>query len=135
MSRLILAYFAALAVLAVLDFVWLGLIAKSFIQSQIGPLLLERPNWTAAAVFYLLYIAGILVFAVVPALDAGSWQRALGLGALFGFFAYATYDFTNLATLKGWTIPLVAVDVGWGAFVTAAAAVAGYAAARLPVAS
>lgn len=135
MSRLIIAYFAALATLAVLDFVWLGFVAKGFIQSQVGPLLLERPNWTAAIGFYLLYIVGILIFAVVPGLESGSWIRALVLGALFGFFAYATYDFTNLATLKGWTVPMAIVDVVWGTFVTAAAAVAAFAAARLLPAS
>ena len=135
MSRLVVAYFAALATLAVLDFLWLGFIAKGFIQAQVGPLMLERPNWTAAVGFYLVFIVGIVIFAVVPGLDAGSWTRALVLGALFGFFAYATYEFTNLATLKGWTVPMVVVDVAWGTFVTGAAALAAYAAARLLPAS
>jgi uncharacterized membrane protein len=135
MSRFIAAYFAALVTLAILDFLWLGFIAKGFIQAQVGPLLLERPNWTAAVLFYLLYIVGVLIFAVAPGLEAGAWSRALLLGALFGFFAYATYDFTNLATLKGWTTALLVVDVAWGAFVTAAAALAGYGAARLLPAS
>ena len=135
MSRLVVAYFAALATLAVLDFLWLGFIAKGFIQAQVGPLMLERPNWMAAVGFYLVFIVGIVIFAVVPGLDAGSWTRALVLGALFGFFAYATYEFTNLATLKGWTVPMVVVDVAWGTFVTGAAALAAYAAARLLPAS
>ena len=135
MSRFVAAYFAALATLAVLDFLWLGFIAKGFVQAQVGPLLLERPNWTPAVLFYLLYMVGVLIFAVAPGLEAGSWSRALWLGALFGFFAYATYDFTNLATLKGWTTALLVVDVAWGTFVTGAAALAGYAAARLLPAS
>jgi uncharacterized membrane protein len=131
MSRYVAAYFAALATLAILDFLWLGFLAKGFIQAQIGPLLLDRPQWTPAVLFYVLYIVGVLIFAVAPGLETGSWTRALMFGALFGFFAYATYDFTNLATLKGWTVPLLVVDVAWGTFVTAAAALAGFHAARL----
>jgi uncharacterized membrane protein len=135
MSRYVAAYFAALATLAVLDYLWLGFVARGFIRNQIGPLLLDQPQWTPAVLFYLMYIVGVLIFAVAPALATGSWTRALAFGALFGFFAYATYDFTNLATLKGWTVTLLVVDVAWGTFVTAAAALAGFAAARLLAAS
>lgn len=108
-----------------IDMLWLGFIANRFYQDQIGHLL-GPVNWTAAIVFYLMYIVGILIFAVVPALEAGSWQRALVLGALFGFFAYATYDFTNLATLKDWPLTVVIVDVIWGAVLTGSVALGSY---------
>ena len=108
-----------------IDMLWLGFIANRFYQDQIGHLL-GPVNWTAAIVFYLIYIVGILIFAVVPALEVGSWQRALVLGALFGFFAYATYDFTNLATLKDWPLVVVVVDVIWGAVLTGSVALGSY---------
>jgi uncharacterized membrane protein len=130
MSQLVVAFVAALVVFCVCDFVWLGLIAKNFYQGQIGGLLLDRPNWTAAALFYPLYAAGIVLFCVEPALVQGSWVRAFGTGLLLGLLCYATYDLSNLATLKGWTTNIVVVDVLWGTAVTAAAAGAGYFAAR-----
>ena len=85
----------------------------------------ENPNMTAAVVFYLLYIAGILVFAVRPALANGDWRTAALFGALFGFFAYATYDLTNFATLKVWTLRVTLLDIAWGTFLTGTVATAG----------
>ncbi|MEO6564405.1 MAG: DUF2177 family protein [Casimicrobiaceae bacterium] len=126
MSRLVIAYLATLAAFCVLDFVWLGFVARGFYQAQVGALLLAPPKWGVAVMFYALYVVGIVVFAVQPALDSGSWLRALLLGALFGFFCYATYDLTNLATLKGWTVPMAVVDILWGIVITAASATAGY---------
>jgi uncharacterized membrane protein len=82
--------------------------------------------WWAAILFYLLFIAGIIFFAVLPGLDAGSWTKALALGAAFGFFAYMTYDLTNLATLRGWPITLVVVDIAWGTVLAASVATASY---------
>ena len=130
MTRIVVAYLATLAAFCVLDFVWLGFLARNFYQAQVGSLLLAPPNWTVAVLFYALYIVGVVVFAVLPALDAGSWLSALVLGGLFGFFCYATYDLTNLATLKGWTVPMAVVDILWGVVITAAAATAGYALTR-----
>ena len=124
------AFIAALAVFALCDFAWLGFIAKGFYQAQIGPLLLDTPKWSAAALFYPMYIAGIVFFCVAPALVQGSWTRALGLGVALGLLGYGTYDLSNLATLKGWSVSLVVVDVLWGMAVTGAAATAGYFAAR-----
>lgn len=118
-------YFMTIPVFFLIDMVWLGFVANRFYQDQIGHLL-GPVNWTAAIVFYLIYIVGILIFAVVPALEAGSWQRAVILGALFGFFAYATYDFTNLATLKDWPLTVVVVDVVWGAVLTGSVALGSY---------
>ena len=118
-------YLMTIPVFFLIDMLWLGFIANRFYQDQIGHLL-GPVNWTAAIVFYLIYIVGILIFAVVPALEVGSWQRALVLGALFGFFAYATYDFTNLATLKDWPLVVVVVDVIWGAVLTGSVALGSY---------
>ena len=100
--------------------------ALSFVAFSLdGGLLLDKPNTPVAALFYALYVAGVLVFAVLPALDAGQWSRALLHGALFGFFAYATYDLTNLATLKGWTPSVALLDLAWGTVVTGVSATAG----------
>lgn len=125
----IAAYVASALSFLALDALWLGVVAQKLYQREFGPLLLEKPNMAAAAAFYALYLVGIVVFAVKPALEAGSWTRAAVYGALFGLIAYATYDLTNLATLKGFPIRVVAPDLIWGAFVTTVAALAGYAAA------
>jgi uncharacterized membrane protein len=126
MTRLAVAYAATAIVFCGLDFLWLGFVAKGYYQSQIGALLLSKPNLPVAMAFYALYVAGILVFAVLPALDASAWTRALLYGVLFGFFAYATYDLTNLATLSGWSSGVALLDLAWGSVVTGASATAGY---------
>ena len=126
MTRFAIAYAATFIVFCGLDFVWLGFVAKGYYQSQVGTLLLEKPNLPVAALFYVLYIVGVLIFAVLPALETRQWSRALLYGALFGFFAYATYDLTNLATLKGWSTGLALLDLTWGAVVTGISATAGY---------
>ena len=109
-------------VMGVLDWIWLGTVAKTFYRSQIGKLLLEKPNMTAAVLFYLIYVVGVVVFVISPALEKGSLSYALTRGALFGFVAYATYDLTNLATMKGFTTKVVVVDLAWGALLTATVA-------------
>jgi uncharacterized membrane protein len=131
MTRMLVAYAATLIVFCCCDFVWLGWIAKGYYQSQIGALLLAQPNWSAAVAFYALYAGGVCLFCIAPALDAASFGKAALLGAVLGALAYATYDLSNLATLKGWSIALSMIDIAWGAFVTAVAASAGYQAARL----
>ncbi|GBD48909.1 DUF2177 family protein [Methylopila sp. Yamaguchi] len=113
------------------DFLWLGYVASGFYRSQIGAMLAPEPNMVAAVGFYAIYVVGIVLFAVTPGLVAGSWTTALLWGALFGFFCYATYDFTNLATLKDWPATVTFVDLSWGTALTAAASVAGFFAARL----
>lgn len=130
MSRLAIAYVATAMAFCGLDFLWLGYVAKGYYQAQVGTLLLDKPNLAVAAAFYALYIVGVLIFAVLPALEAGSATRAIAAGALFGFFAYATYDLTNLATLKGWSVGIALLDIAWGTVVTGAAAFAGALAAR-----
>ena len=127
--RALVAYVVTLVVFCALDFAWLGWIAMGFYARGLGALLLARPNIAAAAAFYLLYVLGVQIFAVHPALAAGSWTRTWVAGAMFGFFAYATYELTNLATLKGWSLPVTLVDIAWGSVLTALAATAGFAAA------
>jgi uncharacterized membrane protein len=128
--RLIIGYVATLVIFCIFDFVWLGFIAKGFYRAQIGGLLLAQPNWAAAILFYVLYAAGIQMFCVIPALDGGTASKAALLGALFGFFCYMTYDLSNLATLKDWALRLSIIDIVWGAFVTAVAALTGFSAVR-----
>ncbi|MDP1841675.1 MAG: DUF2177 family protein [Reyranella sp.] len=121
MKSLLLGYLAALATLAILDALWLGVVSREFYKARLGQLLLDQPLWWAAILFYLIHAAGIAVFAVPPAVAAGTWTAAALYGALFGFCVYAAYDLTNLATLRGWPMAVSLVDLAWGAAVTAAA--------------
>jgi uncharacterized membrane protein len=122
MSKMIVVAFAVTAVVfLILDAIWLGLISRNLYQREIGALLLAKPNFGAAVVFYVIYIAGLVYFCVVPGVVKQSALRGLLNGAVFGIVAYATYDLTNLATLKGWSTTLVFVDVAWGAVASAAA--------------
>ncbi|MFZ1483865.1 MAG: DUF2177 family protein [Candidatus Saccharimonadales bacterium] len=113
-------------VMGLFDFIWLKFVANSFYKSQIGQLLLEKPNMGAAVLFYIIYVVGIVAFVLSPALEKGSLAYAAGYGALFGLVAYATYDLTNLATIKGFTPKLVVVDLIWGTVLTAAVASIAY---------
>jgi len=122
MNRYAVLYLATLIVLIPIDFLFLGLVARSFFASQVGDMLGEiRP--APAVLFYLLYVAGILIF--VSGSAAATWQSTLLYGALFGFFCYATFELTSLSLLKHWTWGVVAVDMSWGTFVTAVAATLG----------
>lgn len=131
MVKYAIAYGASAVVFLGLDFVWLTLASSRFYRPQLGELLSTKPNLSVAAVFYLVYVVGVVVFAVMPAYGARSWFTATALGALLGFVAYGTYDFTNLATIKGWTTLVSVVDLAWGTVLTAIAATAGYAALRI----
>ena len=122
MRNAIIAYLVALLVMAGLDFVWLSLTADPIYQRALGAVMGEKVNMPAAVAFYLIYVVGVVIFAVEPALENGDWKSALIRGALFGFFAYATYDLTNLATLKVWSLKVSVIDIAWGTFVTGAAA-------------
>ena len=125
-----IAFIFTTVVFLALDFVWLGFVAKDFYRTQIGPVLLENPLLGVAFAFYLLYAIGIVTFAVMPALEADSWVRAMTSGALLRLIAYSTYDLTNLATLRGWSAKLALIDLAWGTIVTRLAVTAGYFAAR-----
>jgi len=119
-------YCIALPVFFALDMVWLGLVAKNFYAKQIGFLMKPNINWVAAILFYALFVAGLVLFVIAPALEKGAWERALLFGALFGFFTYATYDLTNLATLKDWPLSLTIVDLTWGMVLAASVSTATY---------
>lgn len=119
-------YLLTVPVFFLIDLLWLGLVAKPFYREQLADFLGDGFNWQAAVVFYLIFIVGILLFAVVPALEKEAWQHALVWGALFGFFTYATYDLTNLATLPGWPIKVVVVDILWGTVLCASVAVSSF---------
>ena len=105
--------------------VWLRVIAVSWYQDGMGPLLAESPNLMAAVAFYIIFPLGLMIFAILPAEADTSVFKVIGMGALFGFFAYATYDLTNLAVIKNWPLGLTFVDMAWGSFVSGIAAAAG----------
>lgn len=119
MKTLAVSYLVALVVLAIVDGIWLGVVSREFYKARLGHMLLDQPIWSVAILFYLIHAAGIAVFAVPPALSAGTWTSALLYGGLFGFCVYAAYDITNLATLRGWPMAVSAVDLAWGAVATA----------------
>ena len=127
--RWIIAYLAAAGVFLPLDFVWLSLTGAVY-RRELGPLLLAQPRLDAAILVYLVYLAGVVRFAVAPAVAARRWSLASLNGAMFGFVAYATYDLTNLATLKGFSPLIVGADLAWGFLVTAIGASTGYWAAK-----
>jgi uncharacterized membrane protein len=123
---LIKLYLLTVPVFFAVDLLWLGVIARGFYRDNLGHLLSPAVNWPAALIFYLLFIGGILYFAVLPALAEGSLRRALVNGALFGFFTYMTYELTNLATLPDWPLRVVLVDIAWGVTLCASVAVGSY---------
>lgn len=131
MKRSIAAVFAIVFVCCGGDFLWLGIAARDFYASRLGPLLRPEPNWAPALLFYALYAVGLLVLCVRPALATGSWRKAMGMGGLLGLVAYATYDLSNLATLQGWSLAVTVADIAWGACLSALAALAGYGAATV----
>lgn len=116
-------FLIALTVFFIIDMVWLVLVAKKFYQEQIGFLMRPDINWFAAIIFYLLFIIGLVTFVISPAIEKHSWVHALLFGALFGLVTYATYDLTNLATLKNWPILVTVVDLIWGTVLSASISV------------
>lgn len=127
------AYGATALVFFGLDLLWLTVLGIGFYRSEIGTLLLDKPNLAPAAMFYLFYIAGLVGFAILPALTAQSWLWALIAGVALGLLAYGTYDMTNLSTLKGWTLSISLIDLAWGGFLSGLSALAGYWIARLTI--
>jgi len=129
-GTLLALYGITTAVFVAIDFVWLSLVTPRFYQPYLGELLAPQPRLWVAAGFYLLYVVGILALAVIPGLREGSVVAALWRGALFGFLAYATYDLTNLATIRGWPWQVAAVDMAWGTALNGVVTVAGFYAGR-----
>jgi uncharacterized membrane protein len=122
----VVAYVSTAIVFLGIDALWLGKVATTYYRGWIGNMMLDQPNFVAAAVFYLVYVAGVVYFAVMPALNGGGWSQAAIAGAILGFIAYGTYDMTNLATLKNWPIIMTVVDMSWGTILTSFAAVMGF---------
>ncbi len=125
-TKYIIAYIATGLSFAVIDSFWLRTMYTRLYQPEIGELLMKGLRWGPAGAFYLLYITGMIIFAVGPALKTGAWQTALVQGALLGFFCYATYDLTNHATLKIWSTKVTLLDIIWGTCLTGSASLAGY---------
>ena len=119
-------YLITLVTFLVIDFLWLGLLARQFYGKYLGYLLSTKPIWTSAIIFYLLFVAGVLIFVVLPSLHTGSAKRVLLLGALFGLVTYGTYDLTNLALIKDWPWIVTAVDMCWGTFLTVIVSYVGF---------
>lgn len=130
MGKIVQLYLLTAVVFFAIDLVWLSLVANTFYQAQIGPLLKSPFNLPVAAGFYLFYVVGVLALAVLPGVEKGALIEVLWRGALLGAVAYGTYDLTNLATLKGYTWQVAAVDIVWGTVLTGTVAAAGYYIAR-----
>ena len=130
MAYYIKLYFATLIAFFAIDMVWLGLIARNFYRQQLGFLLRPDTNWVAAIIFYLLFILGILVFVVLPGLAEDSLKTTILRAALFGLVTYATYDLTNLATVKDWPLLVTIVDLAWGTVLSIAVSCVGFLAGK-----
>ena len=127
--QLAIAYGAGLSVFLAVDALWLGVLMRPVYAAALASLLAEQPRWTPAVLFYLLYMLGLLVFAILPGLRARRGRTAAALGALLGLVAYGTYDLSNYATLQAWPAALTVIDMAWGAVLSSLAATAGYLAA------
>ncbi|MBI5019186.1 DUF2177 family protein [Candidatus Gottesmanbacteria bacterium] len=123
-------YFLTLPVFFAIDLLWLGVVAKQFYGKYLGFLMSPSPNWAAAVLFYLLFIAGLVFFVIQPAVERGQWGYALGAGIFFGLITYATYDLTNLATIKQWPFIVTVVDLMWGMVLSGSVSVIAFFAAR-----
>ena len=130
MGNYLKLYLATLVVFLAIDLIWLGLIARGFYQKHLGFIMAPSTNWVAAGIFYLLFILGILIFVVLPGLQQGVLTAMLIRAALFGLITYATYDLTNLATLRNWPLGLTIVDITWGIVLTTLVSMASYLIAR-----
>ena len=128
--RYLVAYVVTLVVFLGMDFSFVLGLAAPIYQQELGPLLLKSFKAVPSVLFYLIYIGGVVLFVVAPALKERRWQRALFMGIAFGLVAYATYDLTNLGTMKGFSTKITFIDMAWGMTVTSVAATAGYFASR-----
>jgi len=125
-ESIIFSYLLTFLVFLIVDMLWLGVIAKGIYQKYLGGFLSDNVNWTAAFIFYFIFVLGISIFAIYPSVNKDSVNNAILMGALFGFFTYATYDLTNLATLKGWPLSIVFIDIIWGSFLSAFVSFSGF---------
>lgn len=120
------SYLITIIVFFAIDMVWLTLVARGFYKKYLGYIMSPEVNWPAAIAFYLIFIAGLLYFSILPAVEARSLARAIISGALFGLVTYATYDLTNYATLRDWPFIVVAVDLVWGVVISSAVSLSAY---------
>jgi len=126
MKKIIRLYLVSLIAFFVIDVVWLGLIAAQMYRRYLGHLMAPQVNWSAAIFFYLLFIGGIVYFAVIPALQQNSFKQAILRGAVFGLITYATYDLTNLATLRDWPLAITLIDLAWGTLLSTSVTAVAY---------
>ncbi|MEI7846452.1 MAG: DUF2177 family protein [Chloroflexota bacterium] len=126
MIRYFKLYLVLLAAFFAIDMLWLGLVARTFYQQSLGILMTPSPNWFVAAIFYMLFIVGVLFFVVVPGLESDSLNATFLRAALFGLITYATYDLTNLATIKDWPVLITVVDLFWGTFLCVSVSPVGF---------
>lgn len=124
--KLFFQFLIAFGVFLVIDLIWLGFVAKRLYAQYLGFIMADNVNWLAAIVFYALFVIGLMYFVILPAMDAQSWTVALTRGAFFGFLTYATYDLTNLATLKDWPINITIIDLIWGTALSASVSTISY---------
>jgi uncharacterized membrane protein len=124
--KTLILYFSTLAICFGIDLIWLGLMNSRFYKPQLAGLMSDKVNWLPAILFYLLFVIGLLLLVVLPAVDRGSWIRAMLLGGLLGMVAYATYDLSNLATIKNWPVVVTIVDIVWGTALSAILATISY---------
>ena len=131
MFRYILAWLGAGVAIGGLDFFWLTTTNATVYRPVLHSVLLDGVRPVPAGLFYLIYLVGVVIFGVGPGIRSGRWRDATAMGGLFGFFAYATYDLTNQATLAVWATHITALDLSWGTFLTATGSTAGYFASKL----
>jgi uncharacterized membrane protein len=131
MVKYLLLYLIVFVAFLVIDLIWLGVVARKFYRDQLGFIMVDKINWPAALSFYLLFIAGLIYFVVLPSLGQGSWSNALLNGAFLGLLCYATYDLSNLATLKNWPLKVTIADLIWGSVLCGSLSVIGFFAGRV----
>jgi uncharacterized membrane protein len=130
MANYLKLYLVSLFAFFAIDMLWLGLVARTFYRKHLGFLMAPSPNWPAALIFYLLFILGLLVFVILPGLQTGSLKITLLRAALFGLITYATYDLTNLATVKDWPLVVTVVDMIWGVVLSVTVSYIGFLAGK-----
>lgn len=125
-KSVIFSYLLTLVIFLAVDMLWLGVISKDLYHKYLGDFITDKVNWTAAIIFYLIFVVGISIFSIYPSVTKDSAFNAILMGALFGIFTYATYDLTNLATIKGWPLTIVFIDILWGAVLSAIVSFSGF---------
>lgn len=124
-------YVAALFIFIAGDLTWLGYVAKKLYRDQLGFIMSSKTNWTSAVMFYLIFIAGLMFFVIVPAMQRDSWKYALSAGMFFGLVTYATYDLVNLAVLENWPVKITIIDIAWGIFLVGTVSLSAFFASKI----